>query len=135
MMKGRMLFRALRNIDEQLILNAAPGEWAKVRRRAALARWSALAACLCILAVGIFFVYLQNAQYLPHPENTTPPGSTVTPPAQGDTIVQEPVPEDHPYLKMQHPERMRLAPHVAWASIEARQRLIGIMADNIARGW
>jgi lactate dehydrogenase-like 2-hydroxyacid dehydrogenase len=36
---------------------------------------------------------------------------------------------------MQHPERMRLAPHVAWASIEARQRLIGIMADNIARGW
>ena len=52
-----------------------------------------------------------------------------------DVFVTEPIPEDHPYLKMKHPERMRLAPHVAWASMEARQRLVGIMADNIARGW
>lgn len=52
-----------------------------------------------------------------------------------DVFVTEPIPEDHPYLKMAHPERMRLAPHVAWASIEARQRLIGIMADNIRKGW
>ena len=52
-----------------------------------------------------------------------------------DVFVQEPIPEDHPYLKMKHPERMRLAPHVAWASVEARQRLVGIMADNIAKGW
>ena len=47
-----------------------------------------------------------------------------------DVFVQEPIPEDHPYLKMRHPERMRLAPHVAWASMEARKRLIDIMADN-----
>lgn len=52
-----------------------------------------------------------------------------------DVFVKEPIPEDHPYLRMKHPERMRLAPHVAWASIEARQRLVGIMADNIAKGW
>lgn len=52
-----------------------------------------------------------------------------------DVFVKEPIPEDHPYLLMKHPERMRLAPHVAWASIEARQRLVGIMADNIAKGW
>lgn len=52
-----------------------------------------------------------------------------------DVFVTEPIPEDHPYLKMQHPERMRLAPHVAWASMEARQRLINIMAENIAKGW
>ena len=52
-----------------------------------------------------------------------------------DVFVVEPIPEDHPYLKMQHPERMRLAPHVAWASMEARQRLVGIMADNIRKGW
>lgn len=52
-----------------------------------------------------------------------------------DVFVTEPIPEDHPYLKMAHPERMRLAPHVAWASIEARQRLVGIMADNIRKGW
>lgn len=52
-----------------------------------------------------------------------------------DVFVTEPVPEDHPYLKMAHPERMRLAPHVAWASVEARQRLVGIMAENIKKGW
>lgn len=52
-----------------------------------------------------------------------------------DVFVTEPIPENHPYLKMQHPERMSLAPHVAWASIEARQRLIGMMAENIAKGW
>lgn len=52
-----------------------------------------------------------------------------------DVFVNEPIPEDHPYLKMKHPERMRLAPHVAWASLEARQRLIGMMAGNIAKGY
>lgn len=52
-----------------------------------------------------------------------------------DVFVTEPIPEDHPYLKMKHPERMRLAPHVAWASVEARQRLVAIMADNVLKGW
>jgi Na+/H+-dicarboxylate symporter len=52
-----------------------------------------------------------------------------------DVFVTEPIPEDHPYLRMKHPERMRLTPHVAWASIEARKRLIEIMADNIRKGW
>ena len=52
-----------------------------------------------------------------------------------DVFVQEPIHEDHPYLKMRHPERMRLTPHIAWASIEARRRLIDIMADNISKGW
>ena len=52
-----------------------------------------------------------------------------------DVFVTEPLPEDHPYLRMAHPERMRLAPHVAWASVEARKRLVDIMAENIAKGW
>ena len=52
-----------------------------------------------------------------------------------DVFVQEPIPEDHPYLKMKHPERMRLAPHVAWASVEARERLVSMMADNVRKGW
>ena len=52
-----------------------------------------------------------------------------------DVFVQEPIPEDHPYLKMKHPERMRLAPHVAWASVEARKRLVAMMADNVRKGW
>ena len=52
-----------------------------------------------------------------------------------DVFVQEPIPEDHPYLKMKHPERMRLTPHIAWASVEARERLVSMMADNVRKGW
>jgi glycerate dehydrogenase len=52
-----------------------------------------------------------------------------------DVFVVEPIPEDHPYLKMQHPERMSLAPHVAWGSVEARTRLVSMIADNIKLGW
>ena len=52
-----------------------------------------------------------------------------------DVFVTEPLPESHPYLRMRHPERMRLSPHIAWASIEARDRLICIMAENIQKGW
>lgn len=48
-----------------------------------------------------------------------------------DVFVTEPIPADHPYLKMAHPERMSLAPHVAWASVEARDRLVGMMARNV----
>ena len=52
-----------------------------------------------------------------------------------DVFVHEPIPEGHPYLKMKHPERMRLAPHVAWASVEARTRLVSMMADNVRKGF
>ena len=52
-----------------------------------------------------------------------------------DVFVQEPIPENHPYLTMRHPEKMRLAPHVAWASVEARTRLVGMMAENVRKGW
>ena len=52
-----------------------------------------------------------------------------------DVFIQEPIPENHPYLKMKHPERMRLTPHVAWASVEARRRLVAMMADNVRKGW
>lgn len=52
-----------------------------------------------------------------------------------DVFVQEPIPEAHPYLNMKHPERMRLTPHVAWASVEARERLVSMMADNVRKGW
>lgn len=52
-----------------------------------------------------------------------------------DVFVTEPLPEDHPYLNMKHPERMCLTPHIAWAGIEARKRLVSMMADNIRKGW
>ncbi len=52
-----------------------------------------------------------------------------------DVYAEEPLPLDHPYLKMRHPERMRFSPHIAWASIEARNRVIEFMAQNVLKGW
>ena len=48
-----------------------------------------------------------------------------------DVFVQEPIPEDHPYLQVKHPERLLLTPHLAWASVEARTRLIDGVYENI----
>ncbi len=52
-----------------------------------------------------------------------------------DVYSVEPIPADHPLLNTRHPERLSLTPHVAWASIEARERLIQSIADNIAKGF
>ena len=51
-----------------------------------------------------------------------------------DVFVKEPLPADNPLLHVKHPERLRLAPHAAWASVEARDRLVQQIADNIAKG-
>ncbi|MBO0937156.1 D-2-hydroxyacid dehydrogenase [Fibrella sp. HMF5335] len=48
-----------------------------------------------------------------------------------DVFVQEPISASHPYLTMAHPERMILAPHIAWSSIEARKTLMNRVAENI----
>lgn len=52
-----------------------------------------------------------------------------------DVYSTEPIPADHPLLRTRHPERLSLTPHVAWASIEARERLIQSIADNITKGF
>lgn len=52
-----------------------------------------------------------------------------------DVYSTEPIPADHPLLHTRHPDRLSLAPHIAWASIEARERLIQSIADNIAKGY
>jgi glycerate dehydrogenase len=41
------------------------------------------------------------------------------------------LPESHPFLNLKHPERLLLSPHVAWASVQARERLVGMIAENI----
>ena len=48
-----------------------------------------------------------------------------------DVFTKEPLPADHPYLKMQHPERLLLTPHIGWASREARICLVEKIAANI----
>lgn len=52
-----------------------------------------------------------------------------------DVFVKEPTPADNPLLHTRHPERLRLAPHAAWASVQARERLIWQIAENIKKGW
>lgn len=52
-----------------------------------------------------------------------------------DVYSVEPIPADHPLLHTKHPDRLSLTPHIAWASIEARERLIQSIADNIAKGY
>ena len=52
-----------------------------------------------------------------------------------DVFVKEPVPADNPLLHVRHPERLRLAPHAAWASVQARERLVAQIASNIEKGW
>ncbi len=48
-----------------------------------------------------------------------------------DVFGAEPLPSDHPFLRMAHPERLSLTPHIAWASVEARKRLVAGIAANI----
>lgn len=48
-----------------------------------------------------------------------------------DVFTQEPMPADHPFLKMAHPEKIMLTPHIGWASKEARECLIRKIAENI----
>ena len=48
-----------------------------------------------------------------------------------DVYSVEPLPEDSPLMKVVHKERLSLTPHTAWASVEARTRLVEGIARNI----
>ncbi len=45
-----------------------------------------------------------------------------------DVLAEEPMRSDHPYLTAKN---CYITPHVAWATLEARTRLIGIVAENL----
>lgn len=45
-----------------------------------------------------------------------------------DVLDEEPMREGHPYLTAPH---CLLTPHIAWAAIEARRRLITVVAENV----
>lgn len=49
-----------------------------------------------------------------------------------DVFAKEPIPADHPYLKVQDQSKLLLSPHIGWASKEARIVLIRKIAENIA---
>ena len=48
-----------------------------------------------------------------------------------DVFEQEPIDPQNPLLKTNHPERLVLQPHVAWASRESRTKLMEIVAGHI----
>jgi glycerate dehydrogenase len=48
-----------------------------------------------------------------------------------DVFTKEPLPADHPYLTMQKRDKLLLTPHIGWASKEAREVLVAMIADNI----
>ena len=48
-----------------------------------------------------------------------------------DVYTAEPLPEESPLLQIDRPEQLSLTPHTAWASAEARERLIRSIAGNI----
>lgn len=52
-----------------------------------------------------------------------------------DVFEKEPLPADNPLLHTSHPEKLRFTPHEAWASDEAKDRLIAGIAENIKKGW
>ncbi len=48
-----------------------------------------------------------------------------------DVVSVEPILEDNPLLKVKNKDKLLLTPHIGWASIEARTRLVKMVAKNI----
>ena len=48
-----------------------------------------------------------------------------------DVYSVEPMPADHPFQKIKNLENVLLTPHAAWAAVEARERCLSIICDNI----
>jgi glycerate dehydrogenase len=51
-----------------------------------------------------------------------------------DVLGEEPPPRDHPLLDRRAPwaRRVIVTPHIAWGKVEARRRLIALVAENLA---
>lgn len=48
-----------------------------------------------------------------------------------DVFTVEPTPIDNPLLSIKNKDRLVLSPHIAWASVEARERLFNDLIENI----
>ncbi|MBU1658170.1 D-2-hydroxyacid dehydrogenase [bacterium] len=49
-----------------------------------------------------------------------------------DVLTKEPMLENHPLLSVKNKENLYITPHIAWTSIEARDKLIASTIENIA---
>ncbi len=50
-----------------------------------------------------------------------------------DVFVKEPLPTDSPLLHVKNKDRLYLTPHIAWTSVEAREKLIKSVCENISQ--
>lgn len=48
-----------------------------------------------------------------------------------DVLACEPMKKNHPLLDIKNEDRLYISPHIAWASVEARERLISCVIKNI----
>jgi len=49
-----------------------------------------------------------------------------------DVLTKEPMREDHPLLSVKNKENLYITPHIAWTSVEARDKLIASVIENIS---
>ena len=52
-----------------------------------------------------------------------------------DVLTQEPMRENHPLLSVKNKERLYITPHIAWTSVEAREKLIASVVQNIKESF
>jgi len=55
--------------------------------------------------------------------------------AATDVFTEEPLPAEHPFLRVKEPHRLLLTPHMGWASVEARMELLAGVRANVELGW
>ena len=48
-----------------------------------------------------------------------------------DVLAKEPIDSGNPLMRIKHPERLLITPHIAWTSLEARQKLFEGIMKNI----
>jgi len=48
-----------------------------------------------------------------------------------DVLSKEPMVENHPFLSVKNANKLYVTPHIAWASVEARDKLIALVIENI----
>ena len=48
-----------------------------------------------------------------------------------DVLEKEPMSKPHPLMDVKHQERLYITPHIAWASVEARDKLVAMVIENI----
>ena len=49
-----------------------------------------------------------------------------------DVVTKEPIEQSNPLMSIKNKDRLIITPHIAWASKQARQRLINSVKDNIS---